>query len=408
MIQRTVFEDLKKEFSKKRITALVGARQVGKTTLMKQLFEIVKDESIYLKFDNIEVLNLFDLNIEAFITQYIRPYTYIFIDEIQYSKKSGKYLKYIIDEFEDKKVFVTGSSTPELSISTLSYLVGRVRIFEVYGISFEEFINFKDSTKLPLLKDGSSDSGAMIQFRNLLIEYLMYGSYPAVIVEDDVEEKKIILKDIINTYLLKEIREILQYENAYQFELLSKRLSLSDGGILNYSSISGDVSINSLKVKEMISILEKTYILNLVRPYFNNKIKELIKSAKVYFLDTGFKNSLTNNFAEFDFRADKGELYESFILKAMLLEGLTPTFWNFKNEYEVDFVLEKDSKRYGFEVKSRLNSSSITTSMKKFIDSSSPTVLYILNENIDAVKKYNGVEIVFTSHLNIFSILRGI
>lgn len=407
MIQRELISTLQKEFFKKTITVLVGARQVGKTTILKQLFEIVKDESIYLKFDNVEVLHLFDSNIEAFITQYIKPYQYIFIDEIQYSKNSGKHLKYIVDEFEDKKLFVTGSSTPELSISTLSYLVGRVRVYDVYGISFEEFVNYKEPKKLPLLKEGTTID-AMAQFKNLLIEYIIYGSYPAVIVEQDLEEKKIILKNIINTYLLKEIREILQYENAYQFELLSKRLSLSDFGIVNYSNISRDVNINVVKVKEMISILEKTFVMYSLKPYFSNKIKELLKSPKLYFLDTGFRNALTNNFAEFDFRVDRGELYESFILKAILLKGFEPVYWNYKNEYEVDFVIEKDAKVYGFEVKSKRSSSAITTSMKKFIDLVSPSTLYILNESVDEVKEYGGVEIIFTSHLNIFSLLEKI
>lgn len=406
MIKRDILEKLEKEYTKTHITSLIGARQVGKSTIMKQLYKKVENDAIYLTFDKMDVLNLFERDIESFIVQYIKPYKYIFIDEIQYSQKSGKYLKYILDEY-GKKLFITGSSTPELSIKTLSYLVGRIRIFEIYGINFEEFIAYKDSTKLPILQQKSPQK-AFEQFRNLLEEYLLFGTYPAVIVEEDYEEKKAILKDITNTYLLKEIREILQFENSYEFELLLKRLSLADGQLLNYSNLSRDIEIKLKKIKEMINVLEKTYIISTINPFLDNKIKELIKTPKTYFIDTGFKNSLTNNFSETEFRTDKGEIYENFILKAFLQKGLQVNFWNYKNEHEVDFTLEKDGKLYGFEVKSKKNTAKITTSIKKFIDTNSPEILYILNQSQDETLYYKNTLIQFTNHINIFSIVNSI
>jgi len=236
----------------------------------------------------------------------------------------------------------------------------------------------------------------------------MYGTYPKVITEENYDEKKQILTDIINTYLLKEIREILQFKNSFQFELLLKRLSLANGSLLNYSNISGDIDIKLKKVKEMINILNKTYIISILNPYLDNKIKELIKSPKIYFFDLGFKNALTNNFSEIEFRLDKGEIYESFILNAILLNNNKVNFWNYKNEYEMDFVLEKDNEIFGFEIKSKLNKSKITTSMKKFIETYSPKIVYVLNENIDEEIIYEKSKIIFTNYLNIFSILNEI
>jgi predicted AAA+ superfamily ATPase len=402
MIQREQFLELEKEFGRKEITALVGARQVGKSTILKELFSKVKGEAIFINFDRVEILNLFENNIESFITQYIKPYKYIFIDEIQYSKKSGKYLKYIYDDF-NKKIFVSGSSVPDLSIKTFSYLVGRIRIFEIFGISFREFISYKSSEKLPILEEISKQS-AFIQFRNLLEEYLTYGSYPAVIIEQNNEEKRRVLKDIVNTYLLKEIREILQFENTYEFELLLKRLSLGDGNLVNYSNISSDISIKSTKLKEMISILEKTYILKNLNPYLDNKIKELIRSPKTYYLDLGFRNNLTNNFSEFDFRQDKGETYENFIFKVFSSFDMNVQFWNYKNEYEMDFVYEKNSEIFGFECKSKLHSPKITPSMKRFIQINKPKKVYVFNETLDSEVEFEKTKILFTNYLNIFTI----
>jgi len=404
MIKRDLLVKLNNEFDKSHITALIGARQVGKTTLLKQLFEQVKNESVFINFDKVEILNLFNDNIELFIKQYILPYKYIFIDEIQYSNKSGKYLKYILDDF-NKKIFISGSSTPELSIKTISYLVGRIRIFNIPGISFKEFIEYNDKTKLVLLNDLNSQSG-LKQLNNLFEEYLLFGSYPAVIVEKNTEDKKQILKDIINTYLLKEIREILQFKDSYKFEFFLKRLSLSDGKLVNYSNISKDADLQLRQIKEMINILEKTFIISIIQPYQDNKIKELIKSPKLYYSDLGFKNSLINNFSNMSLRLDKGEILEHFILNFLISNNEKINFWNYKNEYEVDFVYEKDGLMNAIEIKSRLNNLKVTTSMKKFIDSYAPKQLFVFNENLDGELFYNDTKIIFTNYINIYSLLK--
>ena len=155
----------------------------------------------------------------------------------------------------------------------------------------------------------------------------------------------------------------------------------------------------------MINILEKTYIISKINPYLDNKIKELLKTPKIYYLDLGFKNSLVNNYSDIEYRIDKGQTYENFILKAFLIRNININFWNYKNEYEVDFTHYKNNKLYGFEVKSKLIQAKITTSMKKFIDMKNPEVLFVLNENTDKITKYKNTKIQFTNHLNIFSII---
>lgn len=404
MIKRKYFEIIEKEFKNKQITALVGLRQVGKTTILEYAYEKVKSESIFLRFDNIEILKYFDEDINFFIEQYIKNYKYIFIDEIQYSKTSGQKLKLIYDTFKDKKIFISGSSLPEIAIHSLSYLVGRVNIIQVFPVDFKEFVEYKDKTKLNLLEKQRT----FLQLKLLEKEfeqYLEFGGYPRVILWKEKEDKKKELENIVNTYLLKEIREILNFENVVDFEKSLRRIALTDGSIINKSNISSELEITRVNFTKIIDILSKTAIIYTLEPYLNNKIRELIKSPKLYFADLGFKNYLIKNFNALEFRQDKGAIYESFILMNILNYNIIPKFFNYKNEYEMDFVLEGNDLIFGFEVKSNLKDDNITTSMKKFIDLYSPEEIIVFNERVESIRVIKNTKVTFTSHLNIFNIL---
>ncbi len=403
MINRDYFKIVEKELQNKQITALIGSRQVGKSTLLEYVYEQVKEKSIFLSFDNVEILNLFENNFKLFIEQYIIPYDIIFIDEIQYSKSGGKNLKFIYDKYK-KKIFISGSSSPELSINFLQYLVGRVNIIEIFPIKFNEYVEYVSKEKKILLnKIRTCDELKQLDVE--FINYLKYGSYPQVLIKKNPQEKERELKNLVNTYLLKEIKEILNYENLFEYENLLKRLALSDGQIMNKSNISAELEINRVKLNKMLEIFNKTFILKTLNPFMTNKIKELIKSPKIYFQDLGFKNSLINNFNSLELRQDKGFIYESFILNSLIREEINIQFWNLKNEYEIDFVYERNAEIYGFEVKSKLSNTNLTNSLKRFIENYSPKEVYIFNENIDAEIKLNKTKIIFTNYLNIFKII---
>jgi predicted AAA+ superfamily ATPase len=407
MIKRKYFKIIEDELNKKQITALIGLRQVGKTTILEHAQELVKESSIFIKFDNVEILNFFENDIEFFIEQYVKPYKYIFIDEIQYSKTSGQKLKYIYDSFKDKKILVSGSSLPEIAIHSLSYLVGRVNIIQVFPIDFEEFLEFKSSEKVNLLEKMRSNSQLKLIQKDFN-EYLQFGGYPEVILSETNEEKRTILSNIVNTYLLKEIREILNFENVFEFEKTLKRIALSDGGIMNKSNISAELEINRVSFNKIIDILYKTAILYPLQPFLKNKIKELVKSPKIYLSDLGFKNTLINNFNNIELRQDKGQIFENFVLTTILNFNLDPKFWNYRNEFEVDFVLEGNDYVFGIECKSSLKDDNITTSMKKFISEYKPKELIILNSKIESVREINQTKVIFTNHLNIFNKLKEI
>lgn len=409
MIKRTYFKVIEKELKSKKITALIGLRQVGKTTLLEYAYNLVKNKSkaIFIKFDDISTLNYFEEDIEFFIKHYIKDYEYIFIDEIQYSKTSGQKLKYIYDTFKSKKIMISGSSLADIAIHSLSYLVGRVRLIQIFPISFPEFIEYKSPEKLKLLDEIRTTSQLKLlelEFK----EYLQFGGYPDVILTENRKNKEIELKDIVNTYLLREIKDVLGFENIREFEKVLKRIALCDGSLLNKQNISSELEISRPTFTKIIDVLSNSAILYQLQPFLPNKIKELVKSSKVYLQDLGFKNYLIQNFNSIELRQDKGAIYESFILQAILQQGFTPKCYNFKNEKEVDFIIERNAEIIGFEVKSKLTTTHLTTSIKHFIEKYSPKKLYVLNENKDESIEYKACNVIFTSHMNIFKILENI
>jgi uncharacterized protein len=401
LIKRDIFSKLINNLKNNKIVALVGSRQVGKTTLMKAIKKETNN-SEYLTFDDLEILDLFENNIKLFIEKYVKPNNFLFIDEFQYAKNGGKNLKYIYDT-EKCKLFISGSSSPELTINSLQYLVGRVKIINIHPLTFEEFLEYKDNKKTIFLK--SIREQELQNLKNYFEEYLKYGGYPGIVTSNEKSED---LKNLIKTYLFKEIKDILAYKNIYEYEVLMKGLSVQDGSLLNKSNISNDLDINRKKIDEFIHVLANTFILNIVKPFYKNKSKELIKSPKVYFQDLGLKNSLLNNFNELNLREDKGTILESFILSQFTRNNFELNFWNWKNIHEMDFVFEKDGQVIGIEVKSKLKSSKLNTSMKKFIDEKKPSKIYIFNENIQDKFIYEKTEIIFLNHLQIYQVIKSI
>ena len=188
-IEREIFERLKKELDRKQITVLVGSRQVGKTTLMNEIYGLVKKDAVFLSFNDIDILRQFEQEIKLFTEQYVKPNKYVFIDEFQYAKEGGQKLKYIYDMFAGKKkIFISGSSTPALSIESLQFLVGRVNIIEIYPLSFKEFLKYRSPAKSVLLEKIRTQEN-LLQLKYEFEEYLRFGGYPQVVLEKTDELK---------------------------------------------------------------------------------------------------------------------------------------------------------------------------------------------------------------------------
>lgn len=378
-IERELEGKIRRYLKRKEIVAIIGTRQCGKTTLMKHIFMDLKNAK-FINFDDREVLSLFNDDIKTFIKIYIENTDFLFIDEFQYAKKGGKQLKFIYDNY-DTKIIISGSSAPELSVHSLKYLVGRIFIFTLSPLSFQEFLRFKNKALSNIEKDRQIPEVTFNMLEQLFNEYIIYGGYPEVVLSDNNEEKKDIIHNIYNTYLLREIREILQISDEEKIAKLIKALSLQVGGLVNYSKLS---LITGLKYKELIkylTVLKKTFVLIESKPYFRNRRKELVKIPKIYFLDSGFRNIAINNFQEAENRVDIGALNENFVASELFKKQIDFNFWRTKAGAEVDFVVEVNNKLIPIEVKTILNSSVYGKSFKNFTEEYNVRKGFILSKN---------------------------
>lgn len=355
-ITRKIESTILKFLETPEIIAVVGPRQCGKTTLLRHIFDGLQKQgkiAVFLTFEDKKILDVFTADIDEFIELYIKPNSYIFIDEFQYAKKGGKLLKYIYDSTR-KKILVSGSSSLDLTVQAVKYLVGRVFVFSLYPFDFGEFLSFRDSSLFNFYQNRKISLTEKItqgvqkplspttlgQFQRFYQEYLVYGGYPRVVLSSDFEEKKAVLKSIYNTYFLREVKDILGLVDDFKLAQMIKALALQAGNLIEYQEISSTAGLSYQTVKGYLNFLEKTFIALLVKPYFRNKRTEIVKNPKVYFCDTGLRNYIVNDFRGLNERNDSGALLENGLAMQFIKQDLSFNFWRAKNQLEIDFVVD--------------------------------------------------------------------
>lgn len=331
------------------IIAVVGPRQSGKTTMIKYLIQGLEG-AVFVSFDDRTVLDMFERATDDFISAYVKGYKYLFIDEFQYAKEGGKILKYIFDS-QKIKIIITGSSVLDLTVRTVKFLVGRVLVFNLYPFDFYEFLLAKDESYLKIYKKYKSEMDLnkdpkiivpdsvhkkLLQYYE---EYILFGGYPRVILEENYDSKKELLRNIYNTYFLREVRDILGLIDDYKLNNLIKGLALQTGNLIQYEELSRLSEYSYPSLKKYLNFLEKTYICRLIRPFYKNKRIEIVKNPKSYFFDTGLRNAVVHDFRKLDERMDKGVLLENGLAMQFIKEGLEFNFWRDKKKNELDFIL---------------------------------------------------------------------
>lgn len=365
MVIRKKYSEITTHIPRKEFTILIGARQIGKSTLLKQIEEelIKKDEIVY--FINLERKNVLQEldqdpeNLFKFCPLADGKKIIVMIDEIQYLKDASGFLKLLYDEYADRlKIVATGSSAFYIDKDFKDSLAGRKRIFQMPTLDFDEFLDFKGKTELLSdlneLKNGKKQKSVYENiFWSLMDEYLNYGGYPAVVLENDFSAKKELLKEIRDSYIKRDILESGVNDEEKLYRLLMVLASQS-GNLLNVNELSNTLRINNVTTENYLYILQKCFHISLVRPFYNNLRKELIKMPKIYLNDLGLRNILINYFAPIEQRADKGALLENYVFRKLLEkhEADQVKFWRTADGNEVDFVIETSfQKGFAVEVK---------------------------------------------------------
>jgi predicted AAA+ superfamily ATPase len=386
----------------------MGARQVGKTTMIEHILNNIKNKKIIkISFNNIDIKDLFVNNTDEFIKRYIKGVDILFIDEIHYAKDSGKIFKYIYDLYKNKiKIIITSSSSIDISIQSLKYLVGRVNIFELYSFSFYEFLLAKDKKLADIYKIGDNVGAYFNLIKPYFTDYLLFGGYPRVVLEEDREVKIKLLKDIYYIYALRDIQTISNLADDFKLNKLLKALALQTGNIINYSELSTISNLEYPVLKKIMNLLNKTYICKEIHPFYKNKRTELVKSKKIYFYDIGLRNAIINTFSIEG--SDIGFIKENFIFTELIKNSIEPKYWRTNSGAEVDFVIEKGLNIYPLEVKNNFKTSNITKSYLSFIEKYSPKDGFLFTDNLNDNKKYLKTNISFLSFFNLAVFLKKI
>lgn len=354
MIQRTKYDELLLHIPKREHTVLIGARQTGKSTLLKQLADNLRTTNqtvVLLTLERRDIL--LDLNqnpehIFKYIVQPANERAVVLIDEIQYLNDPTHFLKLLYDTYSDRlKIVATGSSAFYIDRQFRDSLAGRKRIFELYTLDFDEFLLFKNQQALrqdlALLRTGQLQKSPLnAELWIALEEYLTYGGYPAVVLQSTPDEKIERLREMRDSFVRRDILEAGISDETTFFRLMILLASQS-GSLLNTNELANTLRLTHAATDQFLYTLQKCFYVGLVKPFYQNVRKELIKMPKVYFLDLGLRNVLINYFAPLDQRADKGALLENYVYRRLLEQypGDQFKFWRTADGNEVDFVVEE-------------------------------------------------------------------
>ncbi|MDN3643168.1 ATP-binding protein [Lutimonas halocynthiae] len=337
MYTRTLFNTINTKIGSGKAIILIGPRQVGKTTLIRNLIEDKKH--LFLDADDPTVRSILNNPNTEQIRSIIGSNKIVFIDQAQRISGIGLTLKIITDQFKDVQLLVSGSSSFDLSRELNEPLTGRKWEYELYPISWKEFEDYH---------------GYLISEQQLE-NRLLYGLYPDVL--NNPGEEKEILKQLVSSYLY---RDILAYSNIRKPEVLEKlvqALALQIGSEVNYNELAQIVGVDKNTVSSYIDILQKGYVIFKLDSFSRNLRTEIKKNKKIYFYDNGIRNMVLGNFNSLDLRSDTGALWENFLISERLKQNTYKNkftkmyFWRTKQQQEVDLVEEVDGIITGFEFK---------------------------------------------------------
>ena len=365
MIKRAILTFLLKRVDFNKAIILLGARQVGKTSLIKAIANELQLPYLYFNADEPVVRDAWrPEKVETLITTF-GSIKLILLDEAQLLENAGLTLKIIIDRKLGYQFIVTGSSALELANRTYESLTGRKWSFELFPISTSELI---DHTNL-------------LEANRQLENRLIYGSYPDVI--SNPAESREMLSNILQSYLYKDILTLGGIRKPAVLEKLVKAIALQMGHEVSLNELSKRVGADGKTVDAYIDLLQKAFIVFSLPSFSRNLRNELGKARKIYFYDNGIRNAILNNFSPISNRVDIGQLWENFLMverlkyTAYLPLYCNRYFWRTTAQQEIDYIEESNGEISAFEFK--WNPSAKSKFSKTFIENYSPKEMGVIH-----------------------------
>ncbi len=354
LFERHLYQQLITQIDDREFIIISGARQTGKSTILKQIANFLagrENKYFEISLEDFHVLAKLNDHPENLFSYVPKPQNtekiYVLLDEIQYLQNPTNFLKFIYDKFSSNlKIIATGSSAFYIDTKFKDSLAGRKQLFELSTLSFTEFLLFKTANNLlneelqEIRRNNRYLSSKRIEIANYFDEYLTYGGFPAVVLAEKNEKKLSLLKELLNSYIKRDIAEA-NIQNQEKFYNLLLILAEQTGNLLNVNEISQTLGLSTTSVNNYLYVLQKCFHISLLRPYYRNMRKELTKMPKIYFNDLGLRNVLLNQFQHIETRLDKGALLENYLYLRLIEKYSSDNlrYWRTINGNEVDFVV---------------------------------------------------------------------
>lgn len=338
MITRTLTKTIQSKIHKGKAIILLGARQVGKSTLLHQALDNEADV-LWLDAENADVAPLFLNPTSTRLKTIFGKFKIVVIDEAQKIDNIGSKLKLITDHLKDIQVIATGSSAFELRNKTNEPLTGRKWEYQLFPLSFAEMVEYTH----------------LVEEKRQLPHRLVFGYYPEIVTSND--DLKTRLKSLADSYLYKDILMWEGIQKPDKLVLLLKALALQIGSEVNYHELGNTIGLKNETVEKYIQLLEQSFVIFRLPSYATNQRKELKKGRKIYFFDNGIRNAVLGDFRNWEVRHDQGALFENFVISELWKKDCYENkisnfyFWRTADQQEVDLIIEREGILHAIEIK---------------------------------------------------------
>ena len=338
MITRTIEKRILDDFHKGKIIVVLGARQVGKTTMFDNVIE-GQDKVLKLNCDDYDDRLDLENKTSTELRNLIENYDVVVIDEAQRVKNIGLTLKIIADLKLSTQVLVTGSSSLDLASEINEPATGRLFEYQLFPISLSELCNYTSER----------------EERRMLEQRMVFGLYPEIITHPN--DTKRLLHNLASNYLYKDLLEYKGIKKPDMLHKLVRLLAFQIGNVISYNELANELGIDKETVENYIDLLEKCFVVFRLSSYSRNARNEIKKGKKIYFYDNGIRNALISNFSPLELRDDVGALWENLMVSERLKRNAycgsfaQLYFWRNQQQQEIDLVEEEDGRLTAFEFK---------------------------------------------------------
>jgi uncharacterized protein len=380
-MSREIYPFLVDDFHRPEITILVGARQVGKTFLLRKLYRHALVQKLRARFFDLEQpdhLMLFNCGESEIVRLLTEGLDAVFLDEFYYLKNASHIFKAIFDSGRKVKIFASGSSALEIHRHMNESLAGRKRVFHIYPCGFAEM---KQSWGKETLRT-----------------YLRFGGLPGLAGLDEPERLRL-LSDIVQSYVLKDIKSLIREENIRAFNHLLYLLAQNQGSLISVAGLAREIGLTQKTVESHLNILQQTRVAFPVCSFSSNLGNELKKSRKSYLFDIGIRNMLLKDFRAGHERLDGGAILETFVFLE-LNRQVDPIseirFWRTKDGREVDFIFIRNREPFPVEVKSTVRADMLPPGLSAFLGRYPKTRrAFVLNLTTEAEIQFGKTQVLF-------------